>query len=427
MSDLVDFSLLTRLAVALAVGLLIGAERGWEGRALAEGKRAAGIRTFGLVSLFGGLCVQLEAAAGGWVTAAGFFALAGLAWLAYRQKLQEANDISATTAVALLMAYALGALAGAGQLEAAGATAVVVTLLLGSKPELHGLLAKADRREVAAVLKLLLISVVLLPILPDQGYGPWQSLNPYKIWWMVVLIAGISFSGYVAIRIFGSEKGVLLTALLGGLVTSTATSMNLARLGAKRKTGHSLLAAGVLLASGTMFARMLLVSAVVEPQVALRLAPAMIAALVGCYGVAYLAWRGSRNLKADETLLPGNPFEFWVAVQFGLLLAAILLMSQALQAWLGAAGLYLLGAVSGLADVDAITLSYSSMVGEGRASLSSAGLGMMIAAASNTFVKGGLVQFICGGEMARWVAAGFAAALVLAFGVYWLPIPGITG
>ncbi len=417
-----DYDLLTRLAVALAIGLLIGAERGWENRTLAEGMRAAGIRTFGLVSLFGGLCVQLEAAAGNWVTAAGFIALAGLAWLAYRQKLEQKADISATTGVALLTAYGLGALAGAGELEVAGAAAVVVTIVLGSKPELHGLLAKADRAEVAAVLKLLLISVVLLPILPDQGYGPWQALNPYKIWWMVVLIAGLSFIGYLAVRILGSEKGVLLTAFLGGLASSTAVALNLARLGRKRQGGQRLLAAGILLASGTMFARMLIVSAVIEPSLALRLGPALAAAFLGCYGVAFLAWRGAKPQSGDESLLPPNPFEFWVALQFGLLLAAIFLLSEALRAWLGTAGLYLLALVSGLADVDAITLSYSSLVSDGSTLEAVAGLGIMIAAASNSLVKAGMVQAIAGGQTARWTMAGFAAALLLGFGVYWLPL-----
>ena len=425
MDFVADYDLLTRLAVALAVGLLIGAERGWQQRQLASGKRAAGVRTYGLVSLFGGLCVLLGEAVGEWVTAAGFLALAGLAWLSYSEKLKEHVDISATSGVALLTAYGLGALAGAGELEAAGAAAVVVTILLGSKPEMHGLLERADRAEVAAVLKLLLISVVLLPILPDQGYGPWQTLNPYKIWWMVVLIAAISFCGYVAIRVLGSEKGVLLTALLGGLVTSTATAINLARLGAKRKSGHRLLAAGVLLASGTMFMRMLLVSAVIEPAVAWRLLPAMLGALAGCYGTAFLAWRKAHPQTADDTLLPKNPFEFWVAVQFGLLLAMIFLLSQALKAWLGSPGLYILAAVSGLGDVDAITLSYSSLVSNGETSLAIAGLGMMIAAASNSVVKGGLVQVICGGEMARWTFGGFAVALALAFALYWIPLPAV--
>jgi len=417
-----DSDLLIRLAVALAIGLLIGAQRGWEHRNLAEGMRAAGIRTFGLVSLFGGLCVQLERVAGDWVTAAGFLALAGLVWLAYRQKLSQKSDLSATSGVALLTAYGLGALAGAGELEVAGAAAVIVTILLGSKPELHGLLEKADRSEVAAVLKLLLISVVLLPILPDQGFGPWGALNPYKIWWMVVLIAGLSFSGYLAVRALGPEKGVVLTALLGGLASSTATALNLARLGRKRKTGQRLLAAGVLLASGTMFARMGIVAAVIDTDVALRLAPALRAALAGCYGVAFAAWRRAKPQEGDDSILPANPFEFWVAVQFGLLLAAILLLSEALRVWLGSAGLYLLALVSGLADVDAITLSFSSLASGGGTTTEIAGLGMMIAAASNSLVKAGMVQAIAGSVMGRWVAAGFAAALILGFSVYWLPL-----
>jgi hypothetical protein len=191
--------MLGRLGVALAFGMLIGLERGWERRELPEGQRAAGLRTFDIIGLLGAVTIQLRTPM---LLVAIGAALGLLAALGYWRESQRDQDISMTTAVVVvLLPFRLGALAGIGELTVAAATAVVITLLLGFKLELHGIVRRIERLELLGTLRLLLISVVILPVLPNRGFGPWDAFNPYRTWWMVVLVAGISYVGYFAIRI----------------------------------------------------------------------------------------------------------------------------------------------------------------------------------------------------------------------------------
>lgn len=419
-----ELVLFQRLGVALALGLLVGAERGWQTRQRAEGQRVAGFRTFGLIGLLGGLWALIATETGVLVLATAFAALAAVLVVSQVQFLRKDGDVGATTMVAALVTFALGALAGYGEMTIAAAGAVIVTLLLGVKPQLHGLVERLERDELMAVIKLLLMSVVLLPVLPDQGYGPWQALNPYRIWWMVVLIAGISFTGYMAIKLAGPRRGVLLTGLFGGLASSTATTISLARLAKGTPALQRLAAAGIVVAATTMLPRMLLVSAIIAPALALRLAgPLLLGTLAGC-GAAAWSWRRGRRQAAAEDIAARNPFELFMALQFGALLALVMVLSYALQDWLGEAGLYLLGAVSGLSDVDAVTLSLGARVGEGSLVAETAAVAVLLAAAANTLVKAGLAAAISGGALAWRVALG-AAAIVAggALGLL-LPVPG---
>ena len=416
-----EIVLFQRLGVALALGLLVGVERGWETRRRAEGRRVAGFRTFGLIGLLGGLWALIAAETGVLVLAVAFAALAAVLIVSQIQFLRKDGDVGATTMVAALVTFALGALAGYGEMTLAAAGAVVVTLLLGVKPQLHGLVERLERDELMAVIKLLLMSVVLLPVLPDRGYGPWQALNPYRIWWMVVLIAGINFTGYMAIKLAGARRGVLLTGLFGGLASSTATTIGLARLAKGTTTLKRLAAAGIIVAATTMLPRMLLVAAVVAPPLALRLAgPLLLGTLTGCGAAAWL-WQRARRRAAPDGVARRNPFELSVALQFGALLAVVMVLSYALQAWLGHAGLYLLGAVSGLSDVDAVTLSLGARVGEASLGAEVAAVAILLAAAVNTLVKAALAAAISGAELAWRVALG--AAAILAGGALGLLLP----
>ena len=426
--DLGEFEMLQRLGVALALGLMIGVERGWSTRTREEGKRVAGVRTFGLMGLLGGLWALVGMWAGEVVLAVAFAALAALLFVAHAQMLKRSADIGATTMVAALVTFGLGALAGYGEIEVAAAGAVIVALLLGVKPELHGLVARIEHRELLAVLELLLMSVVLLPVLPDRGYGPWEALNPYRIWWMVVLIAGISFAGYVAIRVAGLRFGIVLTGLFGGLASSTATAISLARLGKDKPAMHGLLGAGVVVAAATMFPRMLLVAAIIAPEFALRLAWPLGLAALAAYGIGFWQWRAWTGAHSPTDVAPRNPFELSLAIQFGLLLAVVIVLSYALQDWFGDAGLVALAAISGLADVDAVTLSYGARVGDGSLGIDLAAAATTVAAFSNTAVKVGLVFMICGGAMARRVALALGLSLMAAgAGVViaaFVPFPG---
>ncbi len=426
---------LVPFAVALAIGLLIGLERGWVTRTREEGTRVAGIRTFGVIGLLGAVTAALAQAFGVVLAAALAAGFAVVVVLAYWRRIRATGDFGITTMTAAFLVFALGALAGVGQLLIASASAVVIALLLGMKPELHGLLKRIDRAELIATLRLLLISVVLLPILPDRGYGPWQALNPYKIWWMVVLIAGVSYVGYIAIKWAGRTRGVMVTGLCGGLVSSTAVTVALARRARGRPDERDLCAAGITAASSIMFPRMALVLAVVAPGMALGLsAPLLAAGAVGLLAAGLLVRRGhamatrQNDAQADGAAGantgaadPRNPLDLATALQFGALLAAIFLLARAARAWLGDAGLLALAVVSGLGDVDAIVLSFSAMAVQGGIPAALAAAGILLAALANTVVKTGLA-FVIGGPglglrtglaLACALAAGGATLLVL--------------
>jgi len=408
-----------RLLVALAIGLLIGLERGWKGREAEEGEREIGLRTLGLVGVVGGIAGLLAGRFDGLVIGLLFIGIAILLGAVYVVKVHARGDVGLTTEIAVLATYLLAALAGLGQLAIASAGAVVMGLLLTYKRQLHGWLRAMNRPELLAAFKLLVLSVVLLPLLPNQGYGPWQALNPYVIWWMVVLIATISFVGYFAIRIAGARAGTIFTALFGGLASSTATTLSLARLARRQNADAALLAGSILLACGTMFPRMLLVATVFHaPLFPLLMWPATVMALL-TYGPALWLLRKPTNTPDAEDMLQRNPVELTSALTFGALLALVMLLGKALTDWFGDAGTYILAAASGIADVDAITLSLARMGGEDLAAIT-ATLGIVIAASVNSLVKAGMAGMIGGRKlgievglpMGVAVGAGLAVALL---------------
>lgn len=408
-----------QLGVALAIGLLIGLERGWQEREAEEGQRVAGVRTYGLIGLLGGAAALLGLHLGPLVPGLAFLALAGVLTTAHVLNLKTDRDHGITSLVAALLTFVLGAAAVAGDLAVAAAAAVVATLLLGAKRQLHRWVGALEWAELRAGIQLLLISVVLLPILPDRGFGPWEVLNPYRIWWMVVLIATISFVGYFAIKIGGARRGVAFTGLFGGLASSTAVTLHFARTARAKPSLRPLVGMGILLACGTMFPRMVLVASVVHPPL-LRplLAPAAVMALLAFIPAAW-RWRQGPRKEAEVESPLRNPLELGTAVGFGLLLAAVLLLGAALESWFGDAGVLALAAASGVADVDAITLSLARM-GQDELALRIAALGIVLAAAVNTLVKGGMAMAIGGRELGRTVTLPLAACALAGLVTAWL-------
>ena len=388
------------LSVSLAVGLIIGAERGWEERHAGEGERVAGVRTHGLVGLLGGVSALLAQHLGVLVMGAAFTGLAVLVATVYFSNRHPERDTGITSLIALLLTFVFGALAVVGEVAAAAAAAVVTTLLLSVKPVLHRWLSHLAPRELQAALKLLLVSVVILPILPHQGYGSWGALDPYAIWWMVVLIAAISFAGYFAIKLTGPRRGILLTGILGGLASSTALTLHFARLARAQAAPAPLLAVGVLLACGTMLPRMLLVATLIDPRlIPLLAAPVGVMALL-TIGPALVYWRGLGAATPSLESHLKNPLELGTALVFGLILALVMVLGAALSQWLGTAGVLALAGVSGLSDVDAITLSLARMSLDHLAG-GVAALGMVLAAASNSLAKGAMAAVI-GGPGIGW-------------------------
>ncbi|AJE20793.1 MgtC/SapB family protein [Azotobacter chroococcum] len=415
-----NLDVLLDLAVALAVGLLIGTERGWSARDIDDSHLAAGIRTFGLTGLLGGMAAlfgeQLGMAA--WIVLLLVFGLLLVA--GYLGDLRNTGDQGMTTEIAMLLTFLLGSLAQTEEHQAlAAAGAVVVALLLSLKEALHTTLRRLTAQELSGMLKLLFISVVLLPVLPNRGYGPWQAFNPYETWWMVVLIAAIGFAAYIAIRLVGTRHGLLLTSLLGGMVSSTAMTLTLSRLHREVQL-HRLLACGLLATSALMFPRVLLEVGVINPALLGSLLWPMGVTTLVYAGGALFHYYGSRRESATDGEPPlQNPFELGPALRFAALLVLILFLVEAGRYWLGDAGVYLVALLAGLADVDAITLSLArNALGELDSRV--AVQGIFLAAMSNSLVKGGLIAMVGGPRLALLSLPVIAAGLLAGLATLWL-------
>jgi uncharacterized membrane protein (DUF4010 family) len=409
MTELENFKV---LGIALAIGLLIGLERGWRARDRSEGMRVAGLRTYGMIGLLGGLTGMLAQQTAPVLMGFVFLGLTSVLLLAYSKSLDKFEDFSITSIIASLVTFTLGALTVFGHATLASASAVVITALLGSKPLLHGWMKKLEQYELNATLKLLLISVVMLPILPDEGYGPWAVFNPYHIWWMVVLIAGISYLGYFAIRIAGNQHGPVLTGALGGLVSSTAVTLNLSKLAKQSPNMENVLAAGILTACATMFARTLLLTSVMNPALFRALLPGLLLMAVFTYVVAFLLWKNAREFGTIDEITLENPFQLGMAIKFGAFLVLIMLLSNTLRVYFGDMGTYFLAATSGLADVDPMTLSMSQMSKNGLA-VGVAAKAILIAVSVNSGIKS-IFSWVIGGRALAFRVGGALTGAVVA-------------
>jgi uncharacterized membrane protein (DUF4010 family) len=306
----------------------------------------------------------------------------------------------------------------------ASTVGVTTAIMLSLKPLLHSWLKTLQQQELSAAFKLLLISVVMLPVLPNEGYGPWQALNPHQIWWFVVLIATISFAGYFAIKLAGARIGVALTGLLGGLVSSTAVTLNFARLARNHPAAGPLLISGIVMAAGTMFPRILLEVAVVNSALLPLLAAPLLLMTLTCYLSIPLLLHRAKNSALDVNIPLSNPFELLPALKFAALLVAIMLFARGAESWLGSSGVYLVAAIAGTNDVDAITLTLARQCHNSLAPQVAASA-IIMAAMVNTLVKGGLALYLARGA-ARPVLIIFAAAIGLgALGLLLIGI-GIT-
>ncbi|MDD3609066.1 MAG: MgtC/SapB family protein [Halothiobacillaceae bacterium] len=401
------------LAIALAIGLLVGTERGWHERHAGEGRRVAGIRTFGLIGLLGGLvgliAQELNVLFAG-MAFASFAALMIVGHVIASRKTEA--ELGLTTEVAALLTFGLGILCALGQPIVAAAVAVVVTILLGIKATLHNWLQTLSEQELHAALKFLLISVVFLPLLPNVGYGPWEALNPYIVWWMVVLVSAISFIGYFAIKFVGAERGILAMGVLGGLMSSTAVTLSFSRFAKAGNYPAALLASGIVAAASIMFPRVWIEAYAFNRELADALLIPLIA--MGGTGIAgaVILWRfGSAATHVQSPQLH-NPFELGPAVRFGLLLALIMLLAAGAQDQFGQKGLYIVALVSGIADVDALTLSVANM-SRGGLDIDIARNAILIAALTNTFIKASLALFIGGLALGMRVYAVIAPMVLV--------------
>lgn len=360
------------LGASLAAGLMIGVERGWRLRGEAAGSRVAGVRTYSLLGAAGGLAALL----GGLIHPLATLALAaalsvGLVIGYWRGTSRR----DATSFVAAIIALALGMLAGAGQPALAVACAAIVTLLLATREQSHGFVARLNQNDVHAFARYAVIAAAVLPFLPNRSMGPLNAWNPFQLWLVVVLVTGFSFAGYIANRTVGARKGVLATALIGGAYSSTAVTASLAQQLRHGETGP--LTAGIILASAVMYLRVILLVAILSPstlaQFAITVGPAAVAGAV----VAAAAWRRAPQATDAKAKVAGNPIELLPALGFVAIVAAAAVFTRWAQARFGETGIATSLFVTGSFDVDAAVVTLSglpvSAIGRDTAAIAIAG------------------------------------------------------
>lgn len=398
-----------RMGVAAGLGLLVGLQRE---RAAA---RIAGLRSFALFSLFGFVCGLL----GGWMPAAGFLALSAILVSGnLGEHRAEGADHGVTTEAAALFIYANGAYLAAGTVSLSIACGVIVAALLAFKVELHSLARQLDETDFKAAVQFALLSFVVLPVLPDQDFGPYAVLNPRHVWWMVLLIVGVSFAGYLAHKFLAPRSGILLSGFVGGLVSSTATTVSYARRIAKDGLAPAWAATVIVMASAVVFARLILEIAVAAPGWLPQAAGPLAALFAILAGAALILWRGNRAVVASAPLQ--DPSQTGVALLFGIVYSAVLLATAAARDQLGERGLYLVAAISGVTDVDAITLSTARLVQTGSLDGALGWRVVVTAALSNLVAKGCIAAALGGPPLARQLAVPFGAAILGGLAAIWL-------
>lgn len=404
-----DVNVLARIGVALLVGLLVGLDR--ERAELRKSREEfAGVRTFPLIGLAGCLGVLLVPAAGPWILAATFLAVAAIAVVAYARSSRDGH-VGATTEIAAITVFLLGAAAGAGELLLAGAAGVIVAVLLVAKPRLESFSRALSPEELSAVLELAVISVIVLPLLPDRGYGPWSLLNPREIWWVVVLVAGLSFAGFVAVRVLGEQRGLAVTGLVGGLVSSTAVTLAMSeRSRADAGSAHAAAGAAVL-ASTVMAARVFLLAGAINRGILAGLVPPVAAMVVTGIIAAWFVTRGGAGPHAEAGERIRNPFSTRTAVSFALVYGAVLLVSRAAHEQFGSSGVFVTAALASVADVDAVTIAVTRM-GPGASAWRVGAAAVTLALVMNTLVKLTIAMTRGAGSYRRMVGAALGAMAV---------------
>ena len=404
--------LLQRVGIALGLGLIVGLQRERSGSPL------GGFRTFPLATLFGCLNGLLAVNFGAWPLAAGLVVLGALLIMGNLERRER--DAGLTTEVAMLLLYVVGAFVMVVPITIAVIVGGTAAVLLHFKPEMHSIARRLEDPDFRAIMQFVLITLVILPILPSQQYGPYNVLNPYKIWLMVVLIVGISLGGYIIYKFFGQKAGTLAGGVLGGLISSTATTVSYGRRTAKSPEASGLAALVIMVASTIVFARVLIIIGASAPQF-LRVAAGPIGTVLGGLAVVCLVLWWMSSKEQAEMPEQGNPSELKAALIFAGLYALILLAVAWAKENFGTQGLYVVAILSGLTDMDAITLSLSDMVSQKQIEPVTGWRLILVAAMSNLVFKAGTVAMLGSRKLLGRVTLlfGIACGLILAVILFW--------
>jgi len=409
------FEILPMLAISLGIGLLVGIER--------ERKRhvMAGIRTFPLAALLGTLCAMLGHNAGmAAMPIAGLLVVTAFGFLPGAHRVDENSDPHTTTLAALLVVYCLGIAVFYGYTPLAVASAIIVTGLLYLKPELTGITQKLDRRDLYSLLQFGTLTFIVLPLLPNRAFGPYQAFNPHNVWVMVVLIVGLGQVGYLSVRMLGERVGGPLLGLLGGLVSSTVTSLIYSR--QARATPESTPLAGTViqLANLVLNARMMLFTAALAPAALPQVTLVMLPGLVAGLAVTLLRYRRQKDSTSQPVLALSNPADLKLALSFAAVFAFVMICAAWLNAEFGKTGVYTVAVISGANEVDAIVLTVLNLFNLHRFEVSSTATAIAVAVGANTLFKFGLIATLGGRQLALrclptfiGLFAGLVAGVVL--------------
>jgi uncharacterized membrane protein (DUF4010 family) len=407
-----------RLSLALAIGILVGIERGWQEREAAAGERVAGIRTYGLSSFLGGLCGFIQPVTGPILPTAVFVFFCITILVFSSMQVARDKDFSATAAIAAITVFVLGFSAVVADMSTTAAAAVAITVLLAAREPLHGFLRRLTWLELRAALILLTMTVVILPILPDAPIDPWQAINPFELWMLTILVGAVSFAGYILIRIGGARAGILLTGASGGIVSSTALTLSFARQSVQVPALSSLLSAGAMLAGAVSLTRALLICGVVAPAVLRELAP-LLAPAAAVFVIGGGLAGTLRRPDNSPDFSPRNPLEVMVALRFALVLAVVTILTRATLVVFGTQSLPVLAFVTGLGDLDAITLSVAKLTSI-QLPAEVAARAIAVAAFANLLAKAVLAAVTGSLAYALRLAAATAGAALAAFAGFLL-------
>ena len=411
-------------AISVLLGALIGIEREKRKSEEDDTGHVAGLRTFTLLALLGAVAGWLERETSApWILAAAILIVGALVIVGYFINAKPGPDKGLTTEIAAMVVFLLGAIVMLGDQALAIGVGVITAAVLAYKQPLHGFVEKLGWDDVYAGVRMLIATFIALPLLPNEPIDPWGALNPYSLWLLVILISSLSLVGYVLTRLLGASRGVALTGLVGGLASSTAVTLSFAKEGRETPQNANALACGILLAWAVMFVRVLVLVAVVNrPLLAPLLIPFLaMAVTVGAFAAFYYYRDGSANtrMSAKGEVAVKNPFSLTAAAKFGALFAVVLLAVKIVEATLPPSGLYAVAALSGLVDVDAITLSMAELAQNGQ--IRTAVIAITIAALSNTLVKCGMVVVLAGLALGKPILIATAATLLAGLAAAFLP------
>ncbi|MDQ7011107.1 MAG: MgtC/SapB family protein [Mariprofundaceae bacterium] len=413
-----QLDLLIQAMAALGIGLLIGLEREYGQRRVNGRKKhveAAGIRTFALVALAGNLLTWLPQPMMTWGVSLGLGFTALIALLSYRRtSMGEQADKGITSEVVLVLTFILGTLTGLGYVLMATIVAVIVFTLLHFKKILHHFSHSLSRTDMRQAIQFLIVSVVVLPVLPNKAYGPYESLNPQHIWLMVVLISGIGFAGYAAIKVMGQRVGLGITGMLGGLASSTAVTLSMSRLSHSNPAMGNACILAIILACGTMFPRVAVLSLLFNPEITSVLLLPVLVITGYALLVAWLLWRrgGKKQHDSSHYQPEMNPLSMRIALAFGAFYGLVVFFSHMAQFHFGDGGILTVAGLSGLSDIDAITLSVSEMSRE-HLSISLAAQAILLACATNSIVKLGMGLIFAAPSTRGWLVLGLLPMALL--------------